>query len=150
VSAIADLYREVVLDHRRNPRHRARLVAPTVTQRGANLSCGDEVEVDLRLEGDRLAEVGFGGQGCAISQASASMMSELIEGRSREEVERISASFQRMLSGDGEVDEALLGDAATLAGVRQFPGRVKCAMLPWTTLHQALGPAAGAGTSTTE
>ena len=138
MSVVTELYREVVLDHRRSPRHHGRLAEPTVSQRGANMFCGDEVEVDLRLEDGRVADVGFGGQGCTISQASASMMSELIAGRSRAEVERIAGAFQRMLSGDGEVDETLLGDAAVLAGVRQFPARVKCAMLPWTTLHEAL------------
>jgi nitrogen fixation NifU-like protein len=138
VSVVTELYREVVLEHRRNPRHHTPLDQPTTSQRGANLFCGDEVEVDLRLEGDRVAEVGFGGQGCTISQASASMMSELVAGRSLDEVARIAEAFQRMLSGDGAVEEALLGDAAVLAGVRQFPARVKCAMLPWTTLRQAL------------
>ena len=138
MSAAADLYREVVLDHRRSPRHRRRLVEPTVSTRGANISCGDEVELDLRVEDGRVVEVGFGGQGCTISQASASMMAELIAGKPLDEVGRIAAAFQRMLSGDGETDESRLGDAGALAGVRQFPGRVKCAMLPWTTLRQAL------------
>ena len=138
MTVVTELYREVVLDHRRSPRHHVRLEKPTVSQRGANMFCGDEVEVDLRLADGRVADVGFGGQGCTISQASASMMSELVCGRSRDEVERIADAFQRMLSGDGAVDEDLLGDAAVLAGVRQFPARVKCAMLPWTTLRQAL------------
>ena len=138
MSVVTELYREVVLDHRRNPRHHVRLTEPTVSQRGANMFCGDEVEVDLRLDGGRVVEVGFGGQGCTISQASASMMSERIAGRSLDEVGRIADAFQRMLSGDGAVDEALRGEAAVLAGVRQFPARVKCAVLPWATLRQAL------------
>jgi nitrogen fixation NifU-like protein len=141
VSVVTELYREVVLDHRRSPRHHGHLADPTVRQRGANLFCGDEVELDLRIEADTIADVGFEGQGCTVSQASASMMSELIAGRSRAEVERITAAFIRMLSGDGAVDEALLGDAAVLAGVRQFPARVKCALLPWTTLREALAHA---------
>ena len=141
MTVVTELYREVVLDHRRSPRHHGHLDAPTVSERGKNLFCGDEVELDLRLDGDRIDDVGFGGQGCTVSQASASMMSELVAGRTREEAERLADAFTRMLSSDGQVDEELLGDAAVLAGVRQFPARVKCALLPWTTLREALAHA---------
>jgi nitrogen fixation NifU-like protein len=141
VTAVTDLYREVVLDHRRSPRHHGKVEAPTAEQHGANLFCGDEIGLGVRLDGDRVAEVAFDGQGCTISQASASMMTELIQGHSRAKIEEIAAAFHRMLSGDGSVDEDLLGDAAVLAGVRQFPARVKCALLPWTTLVETLAAA---------
>lgn len=139
-----ELYREVVLDHRRNPRHKRRLASATHHARGANLACGDEVEIDLRFDGDRVAGVGFGGQGCTIGQASASMMCEAIAGRTRDEIDAIVASFHRMLSGDGAVDEEMLGDAAALVGVRRFPARVTCAALPWATLRRALADDASA------
>jgi nitrogen fixation NifU-like protein len=138
MSELDGLYREVILEHARSPRHRAAIAEPTLVHRGSNALCGDAVELSLRLEGDRVTSVGLAGQGCAISQASASIMADLVEGRSFEEIEADEAAFKRMLSGDGEVDEERLGDAAALHDVRRFPRRVKCVALAWTTLHEAL------------
>jgi nitrogen fixation NifU-like protein len=135
---IDQLYREVVLEHAREPHHHGRLPSPTVAHRGNNPVCGDAIELSLRIEGDRLEEVAFVGEGCAISQAAASLLTDLLRGRTLEEVGRIEAAFKRMLSGDGAVDEALLGDAIALHGVRRFPRRVRCAALAWATLHEAL------------
>jgi nitrogen fixation NifU-like protein len=133
-----DLYREVILDHYKNPRNRRRLAEPTIAHRGTNPLCGDEVEVELRIEGDRLVELGFHGRGCAISQASASMMTEALAGRAVGEVAETVAAVKRTLTGDAAVDEERLGDLAALAGVRRFPVRVKCATLGWHTLEEAL------------
>jgi nitrogen fixation NifU-like protein len=133
-----DLYREVILDHHRSPRNRRRLGAATVAQRGTNPLCGDEVEVEVRIEGDRVVELGFQGRGCSISQASASMMSEALVGRTLGEVGETVEAFKRMLTGDGAPDEDRLGDLEALAGVRRFPVRVKCATLAWHALGEAL------------
>lgn len=135
---LEDLYREVILDHYRRPRHRGRLAEPTIAQRGSNPLCGDEVEIGVRLEGDRLAEIGVEGQGCSISRASASIMAQLLDGRTVDEVDEIVAAFKRMMTGDGQVDEDRIGDAEALIGVRKFPVRVKCATLAWNTLKEAL------------
>jgi nitrogen fixation NifU-like protein len=132
------LYREAILEHAREPHHRGRLAQPTLVHRGANPVCGDRIELSLRLAGGRLAEVGFEGQGCAISQASASLLTDLVHGRTLEEVEAVRGAFMRMLSGDGAADEAVLGDAVALRDVRRFPRRVACAALAWTTLREAL------------
>ena len=132
------LYRDVILDHARSTQHRRQLTEPTLVHRGVNSQCGDEVELSLRLARDRVVDLAIGGQGCAISRASASIMADLVIGHSFEEIATGEAAFMRMLSGDGEVDEDLVGDAAALGGVRQFPRRVKCAVLAWTTLHEAL------------
>jgi len=139
VSAPLDaLYREVVLEHAREPRGRGRLAEPTLVHHGVNAACGDRVELSLRIDGDRLAEIAFEGQGCAISQAAASLLTELLRGRTLREVDAVQAAFMGMLSGDGEADESVLGDAVALHGVRRFPRRVACAALAWTTLREAL------------
>jgi nitrogen fixation NifU-like protein len=135
---IDDLYRETVMDHARRPRHRRRLAAPTVAHHGENPFCGDRVEVGLRIEGDRLVEVGVRGTGCAISQASGSMLAALVDGATLPEAEARIVRFRGMLARGEAGAEAELGDATALAGVRRFPGRVKCALLPWLTLQEAL------------
>ena len=143
---IDDLYRETVLEHHRRPRHRGALDEPTIRHRGVNPYCGDEVTVDLRIEGDRLADVALGGRGCAISQASASMLAELVAGAPLAEAEEAIASFRAAIQS-GDADPDVLGDAATLVNVRRFPARAKCALLAWHTLQEAIetyrrGPAA--------
>ena len=138
------LYRDVILEHAREPHGRGRLVAPTLVHRGLNAACGDRVELSLRVEGGRLTGAAFEGEGCAISQAAASMLTDLLPGRTLAEIERIRAAYMRMLSGDGQADEQVLGDAVALRDVRRFPRRVRCAALAWTTLRQAL-ERAGAG-----
>jgi nitrogen fixation NifU-like protein len=135
---IDDLYREAVMDHCRRPRHRRRLEAPTVAQQGESPFCGDRVEVGLRIEGDRIAEVGVRGQGCAISQASGSMLAELVDGATLAKAEERVRRFRDMLVRGAADDDEELGDATALAGVGRFPGRVKCALLPWLTLQEAI------------
>jgi len=135
-----DLYREVILDHYRNPRHRQPLPDPDVVAEGQNPFCGDEVRLQLKLEGERIVGVGLQGRGCSISVASASMMTEAIQGRTVEEARRLSRLFRSLMRGENLPPEALedLGDLESLTGVRRFPVRVKCALLGWMTLEEAL------------
>ncbi len=137
-----ELYREVIIDHYRNPRHRAPLETVDAHGEGNNPLCGDRIELDLALEGDDVVGISVRGQGCSISQASASMMSEAIVGKSRQDVAALAESFRRMMSSDDVVDEdrpgSVLGDLEALRGVRRFPVRIKCANLAWATLDQAL------------
>ena len=146
--ALEELYREVILDHYRNPRNRGKLDAPEAAADGINPLCGDEIHVELRFEDDIVSEVAISGQGCSISQSSASMMSEAVKGRSREEVAELVGRFRQMMSLEDEDADlgldpdrpgAVLGDIEALQGVRQYPVRIKCASLGWTTLMQALG-----------
>lgn len=144
--ALEDLYRDVILDHYRNPRHRRPLEHPHATAEGVNPLCGDEVTVELSFEGDRVSDVAVTGQGCSISQSSASMMSEAITGKTRAEIAEIAELFHQMMTSEDEgaagLDPdrpgAVLGDLEALQGVRKYPVRIKCASLPWTTLEQAL------------
>ncbi|MFP5332890.1 MAG: Fe-S cluster assembly sulfur transfer protein SufU [Acidimicrobiia bacterium] len=144
--SLEDLYREVILDHYRNPRNRAGIDSPDATADGVNPLCGDEVHVELAFDGDRVAAVSVTGQGCSISQSSASMMSEAIKGKSREEIRQLTERFKAMMDiesdGDNHLDPdrpgSVLGDLEALQGVRKYPVRIKCANLPWTTLQEAL------------
>lgn len=129
----------MILDHNKRPRNRGRLDAPTGEAEGHNPLCGDQVAVTLRTEGGRVTDVAFEGQGCAISTASASLMTEAIKGRTVEEVERIFREFQSMVTATGTATpHPELGDLEVLAGVREYPVRIKCATLPWHTLNAAL------------
>ena len=140
-----ELYRELILEHYRDPRGKAALERPDRRAEGQNPLCGDECSVALALEGDRVRAVEFRGRGCSISVASGSMMAGEIEGRSLPEVRSLGAAVRAMLQGKG-VDAALdLGDLCALEGVCQFPVRVKCALLPWTTLEEALAAPPGDG-----
>lgn len=132
-----ELYRELLLDHYRKPRNRGRLAAPTHHAEGANPVCGDEVRIDLEVEGDVLTDIAFEGQGCSISQSSASMMSEQVKAKPRADIARIKAAFEAMLTNGAE-PIAELGDLEALQGVAQFPVRVKCALLPWKVLDEGL------------
>lgn len=143
--ALEDLYREVILDHYRNPRNRAPLTRVDSTAEGVNPLCGDEVTVELEFEGDRVSGVRVQGQGCSISQSSASMMGTAIKGKSRAEVADLVRRFKGMMDIESDasvVDPdrpgAVLGDLEALQGVRQYPVRIKCANLAWTTLEEAL------------
>ncbi len=145
--SVEELYREVILDHYRNPRHRGTLPAADAHAEGQNPLCGDEIAIDLAFDGDTVADVAISGQGCSISQASASMMSNAIKGKTRADIEDLMHRFKRMMDieeGDPGLDPdrpgAVLGDLEALQGVRKFPVRIKCADLPWTTLLEALGP----------
>ena len=133
-----ELYREIILDHYRNPRNRGSLDQPSASGEGDNPLCGDEVRVDLEIRDGRVSDVRFEAKGCSISQASASMMTEAIKGLSLEEVDALFETFKAMMYGSDEVDVEALGDLEALQGVRKFPVRVKCATLPWNTLAQAL------------
>jgi nitrogen fixation NifU-like protein len=133
-----ELYREIILDHYRNPRNRGSLDQPSATSEGDNPLCGDEVRVDLDIRDGRVFDVRFLAKGCSISQASASMMTEAIRSRSLAEVESLFETFKGMMYGADEVDMEALGDLEALQGVRKFPVRVKCATLAWNTLQGAL------------
>ncbi len=143
---LEDLYREVILDHYRSPRNRGRLEAADASAEGVNPLCGDEINLDLRFEDGRVAEVGVDGQGCSISQASASMMSEAIKGKTKDEILDLLARFRGMMSLEGGTEPGIdperpgeaLGDMEALQGVSQYPVRIKCAALGWTVLQDAL------------
>ncbi len=145
--ALEDLYRDVILDHYRNPRHRKPLDAPDSTAEGVNPLCGDEVTVEVNFDGDTVSDISVQGQGCSISQSSASMMSDMVIGKSRAEIRSVAERFHDMMTAEDEqaagFDPArpgsVLGDLEALQGVRRYPVRIKCASLPWTTLEQALG-----------
>jgi len=133
-----DLYREVVLDHYRHPRGRKKLENPDVNVEGFNPSCGDQVHVALDLEGDRVRDVEVECQGCSISVASGSMMAELLVGKTQREVNQLAESFKATMHGRDPEPGLDLGDLEALEGVRQFPVRIKCALLAWTTVQEAL------------
>ena len=132
-----ELYREVILDHYRRPRNAGALAAPTHQAEGANPVCGDEIELDVAIEGDVICEMAFRGQGCSISQSSASMMTERVCGGTIADAHRVMQLFEAQLVESAEPDP-LLGDLEALQGVAQFPVRVKCALLCWKVLREAL------------
>lgn len=134
---LRELYQEVVLDHGRHPRRRGRLEGPVRSARGNNPLCGDRFTVYVDERDGRLERLRFDGKGCAISTASASLMAETLEGRSEAEARELAGKFRAMVTGAGDPDPAL-GKLVALAGVREFPVRVKCATLPWHTLLAAL------------
>jgi nitrogen fixation NifU-like protein len=145
--ALEELYREVILDHYRNPRNRVPLDLPDFEAEGVNPLCGDEVKVELRFEDGAVSQVSVRGHGCSISQSSGSMMGEAIKGLSREDVVDLAARFQSMLTSADEQDTSqesapepgsVMGELDALQGVRRYPVRIKCASLPWTTLVQAV------------
>jgi nitrogen fixation protein NifU and related proteins len=145
---LEELYREIILDHYRQPRnHRALPVAATCAAEGSNPLCGDTVTVEVVLDGDRIEEIAFNGQGCSISQASASMMTEYAKGRSITEAHQGIDAFQEMMTTGEPSEIDGFDDIDALIGVAKFPARVKCASLGWKTLEQALD---GGGTITTD
>ncbi len=133
-----ELYQEIILDHYRQPRGRGELEPPKITQEGFNPSCGDEVIIDLRVEDGRITDVRFHGHGCSISQASASMMTEAVRGKTLAEAHALIQQATALVKGELDGDFETLGDIVSLAGVRNFPVRVKCATLAWHTLEEAL------------
>ena len=137
---LRELYQEVILDHSRKPRNYHKLDPADRKAVGNNPLCGDQVILYLRLDGDRIADVGFEGQGCAISKASASMMTDSVKGRTRDEVGTLFDKFHEMVTGKpgGSADAKHLGKLSVFAGVCEFPARVKCASLGWHTLRAAL------------
>lgn len=142
-AALSALYQEMILDHYRRPRNKGRLERADVTVPMRNPLCGDEITLELALDSNDLADVRFTGQGCSISQASASMMTELVRGRSRREIEQLRDRFRSMVMGDaGAAADESLGKARSLSGVARYPARVKCALLGWNALEEALTLAA--------
>lgn len=130
------LYQEVILDHNRKPRNYGRLDAPTHRAEGVNPLCGDHIWVSLRIGGERIDEIAFEGQSCAICKASASMMTGAVKGRSVPEAEVLVDGFRAMVTGTREPGPELRR-LTVFAGIRDLPSRVKCAVLPWHTLHAA-------------
>jgi nitrogen fixation protein NifU and related proteins len=143
-SDLRDLYQQVILDHNRKPRNFRKLPDASRGAEGYNPLCGDRVTVEIALEGDVIRDVAFQGSGCAISRASASLMTADLKGKTVAEAEETFTRFRAMLTeeaADGAGAEARLAKLAVLAGVREFPSRIKCATLPWHTLYAALAGA---------
>lgn len=139
-----DLYREVILDHYRHPRNQGALADATVEAEGFNPSCGDELRVAIVLTDGAIRAIGFQGRGCSISQSSASMLTDAVRSLSIADVRALSASVQEMLTHeDFDVDSVEIGDLEALQGVAKFPVRIKCALLAWKVLEQALADATG-------
>ncbi len=141
-SADLELYQEVIVEHKRAPRHFGTLPAPTHEAHGHNPQCGDDVAVQLRLEGEVIRDVAFSGHGCAICIASASMMTEAVLGREVAAARGLQRRFRSVLTGELAPQAAALGKLASLAGVRRYPSRIKCALLGWHALVRALDSAA--------
>ena len=135
-----DLYRDAILDHCRHPRKGDLLKDPDAAARAVNPFCGDEVDLQLVFQDGLVADVGAQSVGCSINQASSSMLSEAVDGRTLEDVESLTALFKRMMGGNVFTKEELdpLGDLRNLAGVLQFPVRIKCALLSWSALTEAI------------
>jgi nitrogen fixation NifU-like protein len=139
MSDLRELYQQVILDHNRNPRNFKELPNATRKVEGYNPLCGDHYTVFLQLDGETIREVTFTGNGCAISKASASVMSSTVKGKSRTEADRLFDTFHKLVTGENAgLSEAELGRLAAFSGVSEFPARVKCASLPWHTLRTAL------------
>jgi nitrogen fixation protein NifU and related proteins len=148
MSDLTELYQQVILDHNRRPRNFGKLESANRTSEGRNPLCGDHLTLYLKMNGDVIEDISFQGAGCAISTASASMMTDTLKGKTSAEAEELFGSVHRMLTGDGQdVDLDEMGKLAVLSGVREFPIRVKCASLSWHALRAAL---AGESTVSTE
>ncbi|NDL55592.1 Fe-S cluster assembly sulfur transfer protein SufU [Phytoactinopolyspora mesophila] len=137
------LYQEIILDHYKSPRGRGLREPFDAEAHHVNPTCGDEITVRVRLHGDTLADVSYDGQGCSISQASASVLYELLNGRPAAEASPVEAAFNELMHGKGQVepDEDVLGDGIAFAGVARYPARVKCALLSWMAFKDAVARA---------
>jgi len=142
--AESELYQDLVVEHKRAPRHFGHLVAPTHQARGHNPQCGDDLQVELDITDGRLRDIAFHGQGCAICIASTSMMTEAVIGHDVDEARALQQRFRGVLTGQLEPEAADLGKLVSLAGVRRYPSRIKCALLGWHALMHALTPEIGA------
>ncbi len=144
-----ELYREILNEHNLNPIHKQNMENPSFCLEGVNPSCGDQITLQLKMDGDKIVDASFIGSGCAVSQASADMMADLVIGKTKEEALRLADIFDRMIKGS-VTDEELeaLDEAAALQDISHMPARVKCAMLGWRTVKQMLAtpaaPASGA------
>lgn len=148
MSDLRDLYQEVIIDHSRHPRNFGRLELANHRAEGYNPLCGDKLTVYLKMDNGVIRDLGFEGEGCAISTASASLMTEALKGKTEAEAEAMFAGFHALVTGETAPAAAALGKLEVLGGVREFPVRVKCATLAWHTLHAALLDQSG--TVTTE
>jgi nitrogen fixation NifU-like protein len=138
---LSALYQELILDHYRRPRNKGTIPNPTGSASLRNPLCGDEVDVQVAVQEGKVADVKFGGRGCSISQASASMMTELVKGHTPEEVRALGERFAAMIRGDqGAAADVALGPARALAGVARFPSRVRCALIAWEAMARAVEP----------
>jgi nitrogen fixation NifU-like protein len=138
MSELTDLYQEVILDHNRRPRNFRALDEPSRTQEGYNPLCGDRLIVYVKLTGDVIADVTFQGTGCAISKASASLMTDALKGKTIVEAREMFDRFHDMVTSSPDMPAADLGKLSVFAGVREYPTRIKCASLPWHTLKAAV------------
>jgi len=146
MSELSELYQQVILDHNKKPRNFRKLETANHSAEGYNPLCGDQLTVYLNLEDDAVKEISFEGSGCAISKAAASMMTQAVKGKSKQQAEQLFSDFHGMVTGDIDKDEyeseeneaGGLGNLRVFAGVREFPVRVKCATLAWHTMHAAL------------
>jgi nitrogen fixation NifU-like protein len=136
--SLDDLYKEVILDHYKSPRNKRPLPDAELSSTQNNPLCGDEITVYARVEGGAIADVAFQGQGCSISQASASMMTEAVKGKAIREAKGLAADFRGMMAGDVGPDEDEFGDLVALKGVVKYPIRIKCAVLAWDVFQEAL------------
>jgi nitrogen fixation NifU-like protein len=140
MAALRELYQQVILDHNRSPKNFCEMEDATRSVEAYNPLCGDHYTVYLKMDGEKVAEMSFKGAGCAISKASASVMTSLVRGKSREEVLKMFEEFHNLVTGEMEGEDQLerLGKLAAFGGVSEFPARVKCAILPWHALRSAL------------
>jgi nitrogen fixation NifU-like protein len=148
VTDLSELYQQIILDHNRSPRNFREVPDANRTASGDNPLCGDRIRLWVKVADQRIEDVGFQGSGCAISQASASLMTTAVKGKTVDEAERLFHAFHGMVTGTEPADREALGKLYAFEGVREFPARVKCANLPWHTLHAALGQ--GSTVATTE
>jgi len=144
--ALDDIYKEVILDHYKSPRNKREMPEAELTCSKNNPLCGDEISVFVHQEDGKIAAVSFTGSGCSISQSSASMMTEAVEGRALDEANAMAAEFRGMMAGEIEPDENEFGDLIALKGVVKYPIRIKCAVLAWDVLQEALEGADGEAT----
>ncbi|MGB1799771.1 MAG: Fe-S cluster assembly sulfur transfer protein SufU [Gammaproteobacteria bacterium] len=135
---LKDLYQEVIVDHNRSPRNFGKLPGANKTLEGFNPLCGDKLTLYLKTDGVDIEDISFDGSGCAISVASASLMTEAMKGKTLEEAEKLFNVFHNLITTDEEADIEKLGKLAALAGVKAYPARVKCASLCWHTLHSVI------------
>jgi nitrogen fixation NifU-like protein len=143
--AIDELYKEVILDHYKSPRNKRPLEDATVSVHKTNPLCGDEITVHARVDDGKLTAIAFEGQGCSISQASASMLTEAVEGKTVQDATALAEEFRSMMEGKVDPDEDAFGDLVALKGVAKYPVRIKCAVLGWDVLQDALAETGPAG-----
>lgn len=138
MSDLDDLYKEVILDHYRSPRNRHKIDGADVHLHRDNPLCGDEIDLYVNIDDGQLAEIGFEGRGCSISQASVSMMTEKLKGLSLTDAEGLANTFKQMMQGENPADQDSLGDLVALQGVQKYPVRIKCALLGWNAFLEGV------------